>query len=546
MDIVGAYGDVSSESEGGEEGARERTPVELPSVTSAPDLPPPAEGALVAAAAPRGPAPRERGSGVVVANLPAREMWAAAPPPPSAGNAWNASAERTYVDDAAFGQQMHAFGAGGGKKKAKKAKKRARSRGSVVSPWELTGEMKAAAEASRSGPDEAALDDAQRAWLAAERERLRGKRAKKADGEEQEAGEAEEAEDKNKAEVAEQQQRPQERSAFHGGEETDYQGRSWTHPRGEGRGGTPARCRAPVREVQKWADFERGVSAVSFFPKTGHLLLAAGLDGAARVYGTARGARRLMRSYEGHSEAVRDACFSPDGLRFVTVSLDRHVKVWDTETGQVVSRHTSGQIPMCGRVHPRNGNECVVGQRNSHVVQWDFRADEIVQRYEEHMGPVNSVAFVDEDRRFVSSSDDKAIFAWEYSIPVVIKRISEPDMHSAPFLAEHPGGKYFASQSMDNKVYVYSATKFKKHRKKTFGGHHSAGYAAQVSFSPDGSLLASGDGDGFAHFWQWNTTKLARKVRAHAKACMGVCFHPAEPCVVATCGWDGVVKLWEK
>ena len=112
-----------------------------------------------------------------------------------------------------------------------------------------------------------------------------------------------------------------------------------------------------------------------------------------------------------HSEAVRGIDFSADGARFVSNSYDKYVKLHDTETGAVISRHTSGKIPFCARLHPEAAfsNDILVGQQNKLVVQWDIRANEIVQTYNEHLGPVNSITFIDENRRFVSSSDDKKV-----------------------------------------------------------------------------------------------------------------------------------------
>jgi len=56
---------------------------------------------------------------------------------------------------------------------------------------------------------------------------------------------------------------------------------------------------------------------------------------------------------------------------------------------------------------------------------------------------------------------------------------------------------------------------FKLNTKKRFKGHLNAGYAAQISVSPDGKLVMSGDGDGHMVFWDWATTKMYKKIKAH-------------------------------
>ena len=46
--------------------------------------------------------------------------------------------------------------------------------------------------------------------------------------------------------------------------------------------------------------------------------------------------------------------------------------------------------------------------------QFDTTNGEIVQEYDRHLGAVNTVTFVDENRRFVTTSDDKSIRVWEW------------------------------------------------------------------------------------------------------------------------------------
>ncbi|CDY55054.1 BnaCnng28120D [Brassica napus] len=78
---------------------------------------------------------------------------------------------------------------------------------------------------------------------------------------------------------------------------------------------------------------------------------------------------KCMRTYMGHGKAVRDICFSNDGTKFLTAGYDKNIKYWDTETGQK-------------------------------IVQWDINSGEITQEYDQHLGAVNTITFVDNNRRF--------------------------------------------------------------------------------------------------------------------------------------------------
>lgn len=71
-------------------------------------------------------------------------------------------------------------------------------------------------------------------------------------------------------------------------------------------------------------------------------------------------------------------------------------------------------------------------------------------------------------------------------IPVDMKYIADPSMHSMPAVTCSPNNKWLACQSMDNKIVIFSAlNRFKLNRKKTFEGHMVAGYACTLDFSPD-------------------------------------------------------------
>ncbi|RMC13124.1 hypothetical protein DUI87_10655 [Hirundo rustica rustica] len=250
----------------------------------------------------------------------------------------------------------------------------------------------------------------------------------------------------------------------------------------------------------------------------------------------------------GHSKAVRDICFNNAGTQFLSAAYDRYLKLWDTETGQCISRFTNRKVPYCVKFNPDEDkqNLFVAGMSDKKIVQWDIRSGEIVQEYDRHLGAVNTIVFVDENRRFVSTSDDKSLRVWEWDIPVDFKYIAEPSMHSMPAVTLSPNGKWLACQSMDNQILIFGAqNRFRLNKKKIFKGHMVAGYACQVDFSPDMSYVISGDADGKLNIWDWKTTKLYSRLKAHDKVCIGAVWHPHETSKVITCGWDGLIKLWD-
>ncbi|XP_062013739.1 uncharacterized protein LOC133730084 [Rosa rugosa] len=337
-----------------------------------------------------------------------------------------------------------------------------------------------------------------------------------------------------------------ERTCFHGKEERDYQGRSWIAPPSYAKA-TNEYCFTPKRLVHTWSGNTKGVSAIRFYPRYGHLLLSAGMDSRVKIWDVFNYGN-CMRTYMGHSEAVRDICFSNDGTKFLSASFDKNIKYWDTETGQVISTFSTGKVPYVIKLNPDEDKQNVLlaGMSDNKIVQWDVNeGKKITQKYIQHLRAVNTITFVDNNRRFVTSSDDKSLRVWEFGIPAVVKCISEPHMYSMPSVSLHPSSNWLAAQSMDNQILVYSTgEKFQLEKKRRFSGHVVAGHACQVNFSPDGRFVFSGDSEGRCWFWDWKSCKVLKTLKCHQGVCIGAEWHPLEQSKVATCGWDGLIKYW--
>eukprot|EP00128_Syssomonas_multiformis_P010503 Colp12_sorted_trinity150504_noHs@848 len=240
--------------------------------------------------------------------------------------------------------------------------------------------------------------------------------------------------------------------------------------------------------------------------------------------------------------------FNNDGTKFLSCGYDNMVKLWDTETGQCISKFTNNRTPYCCKFNPKPDRQHMIcaGTSDKKIMQWDINTGQVIQEYDRHLGPVNSITFVDGGDRFVTTSDDRSIRVWEWEIPVDIKYIADPGMHAISTVSLHPNGNWFAGQSNDNQIVVYSTKdRFRQNHKKTFKGHNVASYACGIGFSPDGSYICSGDSDGYLNIWDWKSTRRFSKFKAHQDVVIDCAWLPHETSKLVTAGWDGLIKLWD-
>jgi pre-mRNA-processing factor 17 len=308
-----------------------------------------------------------------------------------------------------------------------------------------------------------------------------------------------------------------ETTTFHGENQYDYQGRTYMHvPQDldidlKKEAGSTTNF-IPKKHMFTWKHHTGGVTAVRLFPRSSHLGLSSGNDGLVKIFDMYH-SRELLRTYSGHTKAICDVDFNYDGMKFLTASFDKQMKLWDTETGTCVNRFSCGKTPFVIKFSPspEHNNEFLVGT-NKKILQYDSRTgNEIVQEYDHHLGPINTLTFVDDGNRFMSTSDDRSLRAWDYGIPVPIKYIADPEQFALTSAARHPSGKYVLYQA-SNEIQVYSSTdKFRQNRKKSYRGHNSAGLKIDVAVSPDGQFVASGDTAGYVVFWDWKVSIRPRQ-----------------------------------
>ncbi|SPO41651.1 related to CDC40 - Pre-mRNA splicing factor important for catalytic step II [Pseudozyma flocculosa] len=166
-----------------------------------------------------------------------------------------------------------------------------------------------------------------------------------------------------------------EKSIFHGKSMYDYQGRTYMHIPTDvdvNLAGEPGATESylPKTCVHTFTGHTKGISALRLFPQSGHLMLSASMDTKIKLWDVYHEGS-CLRTFMGHSKAVRDICFSNDGRRFLSAGYDRQIKLWDTETGACLQAFSNGKVPYCVKFHPDDDkqNTFLAGMSDKKIIQ---------------------------------------------------------------------------------------------------------------------------------------------------------------------------------
>src|SRR5262249_43642044 len=131
-----------------------------------------------------------------------------------------------------------------------------------------------------------------------------------------------------------------------------------------------------------------------------------------------------FRELGGHTEAIVDVAFSPDGQAPCSAARDGTARIWDVQTGQ--SRSFKGRAEnfvSCVAPMPAR-RRLVTGGSDSRLHLWDIKTGSELRVFTGHAGPVTSIAVTTDGRRVLSGSLDHTARLWDVENGKEIRRLS--------------------------------------------------------------------------------------------------------------------------
>lgn len=215
----------------------------------------------------------------------------------------------------------------------------------------------------------------------------------------------------------------------------------------------------------------------------------------------------------GHLGPVTSVDFSPDGKLIASGSTDTSVKIWDATTGQEMRTLWGDSGEISSVAFDPKGSRFVSASITGAIKVWDVTVGKEILTLAGHSSSVTSASFSPDGKRIISSA---------------IGRI----------ISSAIGGRKKVRFDKDDTIKLWDATTGE--HLQTFVGHTDA--VEQVTFSPDGTKIASASSDSTVKLWDVGTGQVKHTLEGGAGAVRSVAFSP-DGMRIATGGND--VKLWD-
>jgi WD40 repeat protein len=245
----------------------------------------------------------------------------------------------------------------------------------------------------------------------------------------------------------------------------------------------------------------------------------------------------LLRTLEGHSEAVWGVAVSPDGRRAVSASNDKTLKVWDLETGHELRTLEGHSHWVMGVVVSPDGRRAVSASYDETLKVWDLETGRELRTLQGHSGLVNSVALSQDGRRAVSASY-KMLKVWDLETGRELRTL-EGHSDTVRGVAVGPDWGRAVSASSDSTLKVWDLETSRELR--TLEGHSHV--VSGVAVSPDGQRAVSASPRALK-VWDLETGRELRTLQGHSAGVNGVAVSSDGRRAVSA-SWDYTLKVWD-
>ena len=282
------------------------------------------------------------------------------------------------------------------------------------------------------------------------------------------------------------------------------------------------------------------IRSVSFHPDGVHIAAACG-DGSVKVWNSQT--IEVIQTFNGaHAGFVSSIAFHPEGKYLASTGKDMQVKVWDLTTGKNVFDAPCDAIHGNGTAYAvafsPDGRQLAAGSQGI-VTLWDWMSGQktcLVGHEKQQI----SVAYSRDGRRLASGDWAGSVRLWDTHAGGKSSGVFPETFRPVTALAFDGDGGQLATASFNRCVNVWDTTT----RRIVHTLENTDGVVLGVAFSPDGQRIASTGEDKIVHVWDATTGREVLSLRGHVGICGCLTFSP-DGRRLASASEDKTIRIWD-
>lgn len=328
-----------------------------------------------------------------------------------------------------------------------------------------------------------------------------------------------------------------------------------------------------------------GVTAASF-SRSGTTVASVGLNAIGLLWDASDGNRFGVPFRHDGNQRISQASFSPTHDRFVTLSFDNTMRIWDGNTGQMAAREVPHPNGVTMARWDNLGQRIVTGSFDGSARIWNATNASLAQPLLQHGSYVTDAVFSPSGEQLVTSAQDGGIRLWSFTAttraathlaeaPVSLAFFSRDGTQLAlasagkPLQIHHlspgapntptvlpasnveeivrgsfaPTGMLVATAARDGRLQIWNSLS----GRPSGSAQITKGSVSSLNFDPTGERLVATantpDGNSYLTVWHAPELSLVASMKRITEHINWAEFHPTEPLVLSSSS-HGELRFW--
>jgi WD40 repeat protein len=262
------------------------------------------------------------------------------------------------------------------------------------------------------------------------------------------------------------------------------------------------------------------VTSVAFSPQDPAVVGSASIDGMVKLWNTPTA--KTLLTIRDPAGSIMSLAFSPDGHVLATVGQDKGVKIWDTQSGNLINTLSGGEgSGDLSVVFLPDGRRIASAGWDFAVRIWDLGTGKPIHTLPGHNWVITCLAASADRRHVASAGGDGTVRLWDVESGKETACLPLKKCAICWCVAFSRDGRQVASSYTDQYVKIWDTSTLKR----LHSLHDQTGMPRSVAFSPDGKCVTWGGTDSTVKVWQAATGEI-QVLRGHTNWVHGVAFSP--------------------